>query len=70
MRQYIYNVKAFYNAIYKMGLCIAIVDFRTLKITIAIYRLLKYQLKANPFVSIAYGVGTSPKPGLATGCRK
>ena len=32
------------------------------------YRLLRYQLKANPFCSIVYGVGTSPRPGLATGC--
>lgn len=34
------------------------------------YLLLKYQLKASPFTSSAYGVGTSASPGLATGCLK
>lgn len=34
------------------------------------YLLLKYQLKANALISVLYGVGTSPNPGLATGCRK
>ncbi len=33
------------------------------------YLLLKYQLKANALISVLYGVGTSPNPGLATGCR-
>ena len=70
MPLYIYTVQAFYNTFQKMGLCIAVIDIRTSNITISIYRLLKYQLKANPFVSTAYGVGTSPKPGRATGCRK
>lgn len=34
------------------------------------YLLFKYQLKANWLVSAANGVGTSPSPGLATGCLK
>lgn len=33
------------------------------------YRLLKYQLCANPLTCNPYGVGTSANPGLATGCR-
>lgn len=34
------------------------------------YRLLKYQLKPSAIVSAWKGVGTSAKPGLATGCLK
>ena len=35
-----------------------------------LYLLLKYQLNASEFTSLPKGVGTSPNPGLATGCRR
>src|SRR5580700_63231 len=35
---------------------------------LSIYLLLKYQVKANWLVVSPNGVGTSAKPGLATGC--
>ena len=38
-------------------------------LTSLVYRLLKYQLCANPLTCNPYGVGTSANPGLTTGCR-